>query len=181
VKRKYYSILCVLIVLIFLAAVAVRFYMDLGKKGHARPIVPLKQVITVEVPDSQTIGEMERLETVMNELVQQVEAERFSVDLKLFGYQPVRKGNYMASEKNILLQPDMNYSLTLAFSAGTKRFCVIDGKFYQEGMSLPDGGRILTIEPNRVRIKKHRFTNWIPVGKQEGSRDNNERQSGEKM
>lgn len=180
-KRKYYSILCVLIVLILSAVVAVRFFTDLSRKARVKALVPLKQVISVEVPDSQTIGEMERLEAVMNEFVQPLKTERFSVDLKLFGYQPVRKGKYMGSEKNILLQPDMDYSLTLAFSAGTKRFCVIDGTFYQEGMSLPDGGRILTIEPNRVRIKKHNFTNWIPVVKREGSEINNERQSGEKM
>ena len=155
--------------------------MDLGKKSYDRPIVPLKPVITVEVPDSQAILEMERLEIVMHELVRPLRAERSTVDLKLFGYQAVKKGKYMANEKNILLPPDMNYSLTLAFSAGKKRFCVIDGNFYQEGMHLPDGGRILTIEPNRVRIKKHRFTDWVPVGKQEGSGHNNERQSGEKM
>jgi len=181
VKRKYFSILCVLIVLVSLAAVAVRFSVGLGKKGNERPIIPLKPVVTVELPDSQTIREMERLEAVMPEFGRPLRAERLSVDLKLFGYQPVRKGTYAAGEKNILLRPDMNYSLTLAFWAGAKRFCVIDGKFYQEGMYLPDGGSILTIEPSRVRVRKHGFTEWIPVGRPEGSRNNNERQSGEKM
>ena len=55
----------------------------------------------------------------------------------------------------------MEYRLSFALVSKNKKFCVVDGSFYGEGSSLPDGGRILRIEPNRILIQKKRFKKWI--------------------
>ena len=63
----------------------------------------------------------------------------------------------------MLLPPEMNYSLTLAFSARTIGFCVIDGVFCEEDSVLPDGAHIVSIEPHRVLVQKGDFLHWIPM------------------
>ena len=180
-KRKYHAIWGLLTILISLLVVAVRFFVDLDNKSHERPTSPFKPLITVPAPDPKTIREMEQMEPVMDRLAKPPSSIIAPVDLTLFGYQPVKNRRTVAAGKGILLPPEMHYSLTLAFSAGTKRFCVIGGQFYEEGALLPDGGKILGIEPNRVLISKQRFTNWIPVSKSEGAKDTPVKRSGENM
>ncbi len=55
------------------------------------------------------------------------------------------------------------YHLSFAFFSDTKRFCVINGKFYSEGNSLPDGALINTIEAERVLVSKNRLERWLAV------------------
>jgi hypothetical protein len=180
-KRKYHAVWGLLTILISLLVVAVRFFGTLSNKSERRPAVPFKPLITVPVPDPKTIRQMGQLETVMDQLGRPQSSITAPVDLTLFGYQPVTKRKIIEAGRGILLPPEMYYSLTLAFSAGTKRFCVIGGQFYEEGASLPDGGKIIAIEPNRVLISKQRFTNWIPVSKTDGDGDTTGNRSGENL
>lgn len=56
-----------------------------------------------------------------------------------------------------------SYTLSFTFASDEKRFCIIDGAFYAQGAKLPDGGKILKIEPGRVRVKKGESAQWISL------------------
>ena len=179
-KRKHYAVCCMVIILISLVAVALRFPRDLDKSGRGRYAIAFRPPVTVPVPDPETVREMEQLQAIMHQLVRPPASDLSPVRLALFGYKPVEEGLGRESVKGYFLPPEMNYTLTLAFRAGTKRFCVIDGQFYEQGATLPDGGEIQKIEQNRVLIKKHDFTHSIFVRNHAGPIDNHEVQSGEK-
>ena len=51
---------------------------------------------------------------------------------------------------------------------GERRFCVIDGSFYAEGASLPDGATIVKVETNRVLINKDDSKEWIDIRQKKG-------------
>jgi len=135
----------------------------------------------VTIPDPKTISEMERLEGKMDQLSHPMASNKAPVDLGLFGYRPISRARYTTAGKKPLLPPGMHYSLTLAFSGGTKRFCVIGGQFYEEGASLPDGARIVKIRANRVLVRKQRFTSWVPVARKVEAKSNHQDKPGEKM
>jgi len=59
------------------------------------------------------------------------------------------------------------YVLSLAFVSGEKRFCVIDGTFYEERGVLPDGARIIRVEPDRVLLSNRKIERWIPLAEKE--------------
>ncbi len=180
-KRKYYATWGLVIILASLAATSVRFYVYQGSRPYRGTKTAFKVPMSVPVPDLQTIREMEQLEGMMDRLVQPRESDRSPVELRLFGYEPMARGKY-PEKKNLILPPsEMNYSLTLAFRGGKSRFCVIDGRFYKEGATLKDGGKILAIEPRRVLIRKGRFQEWVTVGKPEESVNSRTRRSGGSM
>ena len=81
----------------------------------------------------------------------------------LFGYKAMDM--YAEAERIDLLPSDMNYSVSLAFSAEEKGFCIIDGLFYQQGAFLPDDAQIVAIEPRRVMVMKDNLQQWISVEK----------------
>jgi len=60
-------------------------------------------------------------------------------------------------EKALLKVPTAP-SLTFAFVSDRQKFCIIDGSFYGERSELPDGGKVLKIEPQRVWVKKEGVT-----------------------
>jgi hypothetical protein len=57
----------------------------------------------------------------------------------------------------------MGYNLSFAFVSDSKKFCVINGKFYSEGNTLPDGALIDRVESERVRVYKNKLEKWLAV------------------
>jgi len=163
VKRKHYGILSVVLILLALTATVLYAINASYKIADEIRISRIKPFPSISVPDSSTIKEIEGLEERIVALGQPRRENISPVDLRLFGYQPMERPKFTKRGRKVILPTRMNYSLTLAFSSGKKRFCVIDGAFYPEGSSLPDGGRIVRIEPNRVLVSKHRLEEWMPV------------------
>lgn len=162
-KRKYYGFLSIALILLTLAATAfyaIRISHSMAKEMRTSRIRPFN---SISVPDPGTIKEMERLEENVIGLARPKRPDLSPVNLGLFGYQPMKKPKVTKKGREIIVPPHMDYSISLAFSSPAKRFCVIDGAFYTEGSSLPDGGKVVRIEPRRVLISKYRSKEWVPV------------------
>lgn len=162
-KRKYYGLLSVALILLSLAATVLYAMKVSHRLAEEIRISRIKPFPSIPVPDPAAIKEIEALEERMIGLVRSRRSDLSPVNLSLFGYQPMDRPKVAARGREIVLPSHMDYSLTLAFSSGKKRFCVIDGAFYSEGASLTDGGKIVRIEPNRVLVSKHRLKEWIYV------------------
>ena len=162
-KRKHYGLLSVALILLALSVTVLYAIQVSHRMAEEIRISKIKPFPSISVPDPDIIKEIEGLEEMMIGLAQPRSSNISPVNLSLFGYQPMERPRKAAKGREIILPTHMDYSLTLAFSSGKKRFCVIDGAFYPEGSSLPDGGKIVRIEPNRVLVSKHRLKEWIPV------------------
>ena len=162
-KRKHYGLLSVALILLTLTATvfyAIKVSHRMAKEIRTSRIKPSP---SISVPDLAAIKEIEGLEERVMDLARPKRSDLSPVNLGLFGYQPMKKPKAIKRERKTILPSHMDYSISLAFSSPAKRFCVIDGIFYTEGSSLPDGGKIVQIEPKRVLIKKYRLKEWIPV------------------
>jgi len=162
VKRKHYGLLSIALILLALAATAFYAFRISHSMAKGMRTSRIKPFNGISVPDFATMKKIERLEENMMGLARPKRSDLSPVNLVLFGYQPMKKQKVTKKER-IILPPHMDYSISLAFSSPAKRFCVIDGAFYTEGSSLPDGGKVLRIEPRRVLISKYRSKEWIPV------------------
>jgi len=162
-KRKHHGILSMVLILLALTATVLYAIKVSHKMAAEIRISRIKPFPSIPVPDPATIKEINGLEERMIGLAHPRISNIYPVNLSLFGYQPMKRPKKVEKGREIILPTHMDYSLTLAFSSGKKRFCVIDGAFYPEGFSLPDGGKIVRIETNRVLVSKHRLKEWIPV------------------
>lgn len=167
-KRKYYALLAVLLPVLSLAAVALDAFCSQGKGGGVRRSLDSKAMPDVYPPSRAVVKEMERLETQLADLAHPPDSDVFGVNLALFGYHPRGRFRHAYAGSNARFTPDMDYFLSLAFSAKGKGFCVIDGVFFKQGSVLPDGARIITIESDRVLVNKDGFECWISVNKEHG-------------
>lgn len=162
-KRKHYGILSVVLILLALAATtfyAIRISHKMAEEIRTSKIKPFN---STSVPDPATIKEIDGLEERAMNLARPKRSDLSPINLGLFGYLPMKKPKAIKRGRKIIVPSHMDYSISLAFSSIAKRFCVIDGAFYTEGSSLPDGGKIVRIEPKRVLISKYRSKEWIPV------------------
>jgi hypothetical protein len=118
----------------------------------------------IQVPDDTVLAEMAHLRTRLNRLAYPRGAMGRGAQLGLFGYTPAvtelrrarggRRGAVQAPAQ-------FDYALSFALSAGAQQLCMLDGKLYARGGRLPDGGRIVAIEPERVLIEKKPLQRWI--------------------
>jgi len=67
-----------------------------------------------------------------------------------------------AEDKNTA-SDKMGYHLSFAFVSDNKKFCVINGRFYSEGGTLPDGTLIDRVESERVRVSKNKLKKWLAI------------------
>lgn len=177
-KRKHQALLAFMVMALALGAVASHAFHTLAKGEGVRAAFGWKPVMNGSAPPAGVIKEIERLDNQLSGLAHPLDSDPSSVNLTLFGYAPIKKPEYQPRGRKMLLPPEMNYSLSLAFSAGQRGFCVIDGVFYEQGAVLPDGAQIVTVEPDRVLVNKHGIKHWIPVAKKVTSEDKKE--TGEK-
>jgi len=127
----------------------------------------------IKIPDKDTIAYVDFLTTHLTDLAT-LKKRDSTVDLTLFGFNPalihVDNTPNVSPDVNIPkpVKEDKNeervhfsYSLTLSFTSLKNSFCVIDDKLYKKNGILPDGGKILKIENDRVFISKHKKKQWI--------------------
>jgi hypothetical protein len=159
-----------------------------GSIRISRPV----SVPDIKVPDQNTMAYIDFLTTHLTNLAT-LKKRNSNVNLALFGFNPA-----LINEKNIPeIKPTLNipnplqeekneekvhfsYDLTLSFISLKNSFCVIDDTLYKKNGVLPDGGKILKIENDRVLILKHKKKQWIyPLQIQKISQNQNQEQKEE--
>ncbi|MBN1381455.1 MAG: hypothetical protein JXA41_07260 [Deltaproteobacteria bacterium] len=166
-KRKYSGLLTVIIA--FSAFLLAAVY-GIWTSGTKIPEIQMTEKIAprpaIAVPPVSVVTEMDNLEEEMEAMIKLENGDTSEVDLRLFGYQPVKTAEpVLRTEAGKMISK--NYFLSLAFVAEKKRFCIIDDVFYEEGGRLPDGSAIVKVEPQRVMIKSRNMTHWIPLAEKE--------------
>ena len=167
-KRKHSGLLAFIIIFITVL-VAVSYAIRKISENHngtymTRKITPLSEIA---VPPLSVIREMEQLQRDTKGLLHPHGIYSAPVNLILFGYQPVEKSRFTLKTGSSGIPYRMDYNLSLAFVSAEKRFCMIDGVFYNQGSYLKDGAEIITVEPNRVLIRKRQIKQWIPLAERE--------------
>jgi len=164
-KRKHQGILAIGLVLPALIAAAVYTLGGFWKTGDKVSIHRMKPLPNINIPETSTLREIDRLGKKLRSIAYPGGSQAAPVDLIMFGYQSIQGSGQRydpaAYGRQITLPVEMNYSLTFAFSSGKERFCFVNSIFCGEGDNLPDGGRILKIEPGRVLIEKRGFKKWV--------------------
>ncbi len=168
-KRKHQGVLTIGLVLPLLIATAVYTLGGFWKTNDKVSIHRMKPLPNINIPETSTLREIDRLGKKLRTIAYPGGSQPAPVDLIMFGYQsitesgkgPGQRYDLATYGRQITLPVEMNYSLTFAFSSGKERFCFVNSIFCSEGDSLPDGGRILKIEPGRVLIGKRGFKKWI--------------------
>ncbi len=163
-KRKHSGLLTFILIFLTLSITVLYATQDHGKEiDTIRISSGVKSLPVVSVPASSLVKDIENLEKIMTDLPRPQRPDLSPVNLTLFGYQPMGKLRVASRGKQTVLSTRMDYNLSLAFTSGKKRFCVIDGTFYTEGGHLPDGAIIIKIEPNRALIGKRQIKEWISI------------------
>lgn len=162
-KRKQQGILS--IVMIFSAIVVAGIYSlyVLNAPGDVTRIRVVKSVPDIPVPSAATLHDLAKLEKKVHALAQPVLSDPRPINLVPLGYAALkRKWNDSSGDESEMRTP-FDYSLTFAFQSARRRLCIINGELYLEGVDLPDSGKILKIESNRVLIKKNGRKKWLPL------------------
>ena len=163
-KRKHSGLLTFILIFLALSVTVLYAIHDHGKEiDKIRISSRAKPLPIISVPASSLVKEIEKLEKIMTDIPRPQRPDLSPVNLSLFGYQKMGKLGFASRGKKIVLPTRMDYNLSLAFTSGKRRFCVIDGTFYTEEGHLPDGARIIKIEPNRVLIGKRQIKEWISI------------------
>ena len=178
-KNKYHGLAClVLLGLSFSAMLGYGLYLADAVTGSIRVTGP-ETLADIKIPDENTLAYMNFLTPRLKDLGRPGNNDT-DVDLTLFGFSrpsftgtPLLPGTEAGSSRKEEIV--FSYTLTLCFASSKKSFCVIDGKLYQPGGLLPDGGKILKIENDRVFISKQNKKEWLyPLSKRNSSSEKSE-------
>ncbi|MCP3876752.1 MAG: hypothetical protein GY699_26885 [Desulfobacteraceae bacterium] len=162
-KRKHYGLFSVAIIGVSILLLSgYGMYLTGNIKSNvkiARP-GPLPHV---EIPDDATLKKMEKLNRRLISISRMTD-DSTPFSMRIFGWEPV----LMASNKKSISDTEFNeehvdfsYDLTLCFSSKKNSFCVIDKGLFTLGSLLPDHGKIIKIDHDRVQIKKNDVKKWI--------------------
>lgn len=126
-------------------------------------VSPLPALPDIQVPAEAAVKEMVALGKRLNRLAYPHAHGRQRLELGLFGYTPAATGLHRNSGAGAGASPPIqfDYILSFALAAGQKQLCLLDGQLFTPGAMLPDGGRILAIEPERVLIEKAPWKRWV--------------------
>jgi hypothetical protein len=161
-KKKHYGpVIVIIIILVFFATVVCGMIStnSAKKKIHYKSLGPLPEITA---PDSINLEKINRLIKEMPDLLEskQEPGAIVSSDLSLFSnFQSVTA----AGEDKNTTSDYIGYNLSFVFVSDSKKFCVINGRFYSEGNTLPDGTLIDRVESERVRISKNKLKKWLAV------------------
>ncbi|MGD9231245.1 MAG: hypothetical protein PVJ20_10565 [Desulfobacterales bacterium] len=162
-KRKYHGLISIVIIAILLVPTAIyavyfsQVFVDTDTIGLT------KNLPEFTVPNQAVIKEISHLEKEMIHLVNPVESESITDrKIRFWQYSDQYYGQHTTTDSgNENVNSKTAYALTFTFASGEKKFCIIDGSFYTQSADLPDGGKIIKIEPGRVWVKKGDVTKWI--------------------
>jgi hypothetical protein len=158
------GLVAILLALGFLCGALGYTYWGGWREGRTGAAAPMPNLPDLQVPEAVVLKEITGLRTRLNRLAYPRAAAQQGVALGLFGYTPAatnlrqgRGGRHGLAQRSV----QFDYTLSFALSAGSQQLCLLDGKLYTRGGRLPDGGRILTIEPERVLVEKSPLRRWI--------------------
>jgi hypothetical protein len=158
------GLVAILLALGFLCGALGYAYWGGWQQGQTAVANPMPNLPDLQVPEAVVLEEISALRTRLNRLAYPRAAAQQGVTLGLFGYTPAATnlrqgpgGQRGVAQRSV----QFDYALSFALSAGSQQLCLLDGKLYTRGGRLPDGGRILTIEPERVLIEKSPLRRWI--------------------
>jgi hypothetical protein len=157
------GMLAIGLVTLALATALGYLYLGAWRQTPATAASPLPALPDIQVPDDAAVKEMATLGKRLNRLAYPHATGSRQVALGLFGYTPAVTGLRGKSGQSAgrLTPVQFDYTLSFALAAGRKRLCLLDGQLYTKGAVLPDGGRILAIEPERVLIEKAPLQRWV--------------------
>ena len=164
-KRKYNGLIAIVILGTVLLPTAIyAIYSSQIPVGTNRTH---SQVVISDfnVPDKAEIKTLSVLEKEMVNIAHP-KTSRLALDhdIRFWQYSDQNYHRYVSkNQKGEKIDTQKLYALSFTFAADEKRFCIIDGAFYAQGAKLPDGGKILKIEPGRVRVKKGESAQWISL------------------
>jgi hypothetical protein len=52
----------------------------------------------------------------------------------------------------------------MTFVSSKQRYCVIDGRFYRQGETLPEGPRVEKVQPEGVLLSWRNVSHWLQKG-----------------
>jgi len=172
-KTKHYAIPVMLIAMISFLSIAVGISKEIGNKAYGEH-APDGGFSSRTAAAVHARTEIDQLETIMNRFEKRQKNIDSPLRLGLFGYEPVKDNRASGKDETNQLFFHIKYPVSLAFTDENKSFCVIKGRFYKSGASLPDGGRILKIEKDQVLIRRHSLNEWVAVGRYAGDLNNTE-------
>lgn len=137
------------------------------RKTGLPPLTPVPSV------DQKQERSMRELKGNLARMVAPPALEEKSMDLRMFGHMPMEERPW-GSPRRTPSRFLRDFNVTMAFVSEKSRFCVIDGKFQQQGDTLPDGTRIVKILPDRVLLDWHGTSKWVEVANIEAMPDASE-------
>jgi hypothetical protein len=178
-RKKYLPIYVAALFLTALGVMGFCAYGSLASPKRVTRISSVKPIVTPTVPDQETFAAMMKLQDQLGTLARTVPGKPEPVNLRLFGYVPVRPMDLRKGDVGPGLQSGDTHFLTMAFRGMTKGFCVIDGTFYAQGASLPDGSLIRRVEHSRVLLVKMKRKVWLKMAKAGPIQEQEARKTGE--
>jgi len=168
------------VVLVVMGGVGIYFLVRAALQSpHFLPRRPVALGALGEQPSPEMLADIQLLEGELDLLARPKAGKSTNVSLRAFGYEEVRKSVGIAKGRQLHLRPRRKHTVSFAFVGDGKGFCVIDGSFYPQGASLPEGERILKVLPHKVLIEKGKIRSWFPVEAGEERRQNKQKVPGE--
>jgi hypothetical protein len=162
-KPKHQSFAATVILIISVATGLTYAVYHLQSLDHDENNGAAPLFLQVSVPTAQEMNIMGQLKPKFRNLTVPRESISGPVALEIFGYrEPMFKSNETGDAADESPRP-LTYTLTFTFSAGSRRFCIVNGDFYPQGARLPDGAHIERIEAHKVLIRKKERQIWIPL------------------
>jgi hypothetical protein len=164
-KRKYNGLIAIVImgtVLLPTAIYAVySSQISVGIDTTRSPVF----ISEFNVPDAAVIKRLSVLEKEMVNIAHpKASKPALDHDIRFWRYSDQNYHRYATiNQKGEKIDAKTSYALSFTFASNEKRFCIIDGAFYTQGAELPGGGKIVKIEPGRVRVKKGESAQWISL------------------
>jgi hypothetical protein len=164
-KRKYHGLISIVIIGSVLLPTAI--YAVYASRVPARIDAARLNVIASEfiVPDTAVMKRISGLEKEIVDMANPKESKAASdQNIRFWHYSDQNYRRYPANDQGgNKINIKTAYALTFTFASNDKEFCIIDGSFYSQGAELPGGGKILKIEPGRVRVKKGESAEWVSL------------------
>ncbi len=137
-------------------------YLELDQPSSQKSRAGLPPLTPVPSVDQKQERSIREFKGNLARMVAPPEQEEKRLDLRMFGYTPMAEepwGRPQRTPSRFL----RDFNVTMAFVSNNNRFCVIDGRFQQQGDTLLDGTRIVKILPDRVLLDWHGTRKWVEV------------------